>query len=100
MRYTKRGGNFWLCLLINLLLNLEGTIPAVLLLIAYFVFDISVWWSVGALALWVLGIFLRMKFMGWVISCSNERTYRENKNPYSVKPDGSKNCNLPEKGKE
>ena len=88
MRRTKRGGNFWLCFLINLLLNLEGTIPAVLLLIAHFLFDISLWWSVGALALWILGMLLWMKFMGWAARCSNERTERENKNPYSVKPKG------------
>ena len=32
MRRTKRGGGFFLCLLLNLLLNWEGVIPAALLL--------------------------------------------------------------------
>lgn len=84
MRRTKRSGSFWLCLLLNLLLNLEGTIPAVLLLITHFLFDISVWWSVGALALWILGMVLWMKFMGWASRCGTERQFRKNKNPYSV----------------
>ena len=86
MRRMKRGGNFWLCLLINLLLHLEGTIPALLLLVLHFVLGWSVWWAVGALALWILGMVLWMRLMGWAASAGSEPDPpKENKNPYSVK---------------
>ncbi len=85
MRRTKQGGSFWLCLLINMLLNLDGLIPAGILLILHFWLDISIWWSVLALGLWVLGLILWMKVMGWARDCSNTPDPpKENKNPYSV----------------
>ena len=86
MRRMKRGSNFWLCLLINLLLHLEGTIPALLLLVLHFVLGWSVWWAVGALALWILGIVLWMSLMGWAADVGSQPDPpKENKNPYSVK---------------
>jgi len=86
MRRTKRTGSFWLCLAINLLLNLEGTIPAIILLVLHFVLGWSVWWAVGAFALWILGMVLWMRFMGWASAVSSEADRpKENKNPYSVK---------------
>ena len=51
IRRTKRSGGFWLSLLLNMLLNLEWTIPAWILLALHFVFDWSIWWFVLALAL-------------------------------------------------
>ena len=88
MRRTKRGGSLLLCLLINLLLNWEWSIPAWVLLALHFWLDISLWWFAGGLAFWVLCIFFGMWLMGWASRVGNEPTpYRENKNPYSAKGD-------------
>lgn len=85
MRRTKRGGSFWLCLLVNMLLNLERTIPAWILLVLHFWLGWSIWWFVLALALWIVDILFWMKVMGWAADCSNTSDPpRENKNPYSV----------------
>ena len=89
MRKTKRGGGFLLCLLINLLLNLEWSIPAWILLALHFWLEISIWWFVGGLALWVLRICVDMWIIGWAAGCSNEKDPpKENKNPYSAKHGG------------
>lgn len=86
MRRTRRSGGFWLCLLFNMLLNLEWTIPAWILLVLHFWLDWSIWWFVLALGLWVLNILFWMKLMGWAADCGNEKDPpKENKNPYSVK---------------
>ena len=88
MRRTKRGGSLLLCLLINLLLNLEWSIPALILLGLHFWLDISLWWFVAALSLWVLSVLTGTWFMGWASRVGGEPTaHRENKNPYSVKGD-------------
>ena len=85
MRRAKRSGSFILCLLFNMLMNLEGLIPAAVLLILHFLFDWSIWWSVLAAALWIVLIILWMLFIGWSGSCgSTPDTPKENKNPYSV----------------
>lgn len=86
IRRTKRSGSFWLCLLLNMLLNLEWTIPAWILLVLHFVLDWSIWWFALALALWILNILLWMQLMGWAADCSREKDPpKENKNLYSVK---------------
>lgn len=85
MRRAKRSGSFILCLLFNMLMNLEGLIPAAVLLILHFLFDWSIWWSVLAAALWIVMIILWMLFIGWSGRCgSTPDTPKENKNPYSV----------------
>ena len=87
MRRFRKSGNFWLCLLVNLLLNLEGTIPAWILLGLHFWLDWPMWPFWLALGLWVLGILLWMRIVGWAADCSNiPDKPKENKNPYSVKP--------------
>ncbi len=84
MRKTRRNGGFFVCLFFNLLLNLEGIVPAILLLVLHFVLDWSVWWAVLAFVLWVLGIVFWMKFMGWASDCGNTPDPpKPNKNPYS-----------------
>lgn len=89
MRRTNRGGSFLLCLLINLLLNLEWSIPAWILLALHFWLDISLWWFAGGLAAWILPVLSGMWLMGWARSCGNEKDPpKENKNPYSVKGGG------------
>ena len=86
MRKTKRGGSFLLCLLINLLLNLEWSIPAWIALALHFLMGISVWWFLGGIALWILRILLGMWIMGWAAACAREKDLpKENKNPYSVR---------------
>ena len=85
MRRAKRSGSFILCLLFNMLMNLEGLIPAAVLLILHFLFDWSIWWSVLAAALWIVLIILWMLFIGWSGRCgSTPDTPKENKNPYSL----------------
>lgn len=89
MRRTKRSGGFIICLLFNMLINLEMSIPAWILLALHFWLDISIWWFVGALALWILYIISWMSIMGWASDCSNTPDPpKENKNPYSVKKTG------------
>lgn len=86
MRKTSRGGSFLLCLLINMLLNLEWSIPAWLLLALHFWLGISIWWFVGFLCLWVLRILAGMWLMGWASRCANiPDPPKQNKNPYSAK---------------
>lgn len=96
MRKIKKSGNFFLCLLFNMLLNLEWTIPAWILLALHFLFDWSIWWFWLALGLWLLSILLWMDVIGWATRCGNTPDPpKENKNPYSAKtteiPQRSKN---------
>ena len=75
-----------LCLLTNLLLNLEWSIPVWLLLGLHFWLGISIWWFIGGLVVWVLAILVGMKLMGWAAACGRQKDPpKENKNPYSVK---------------
>ena len=48
MKKTAYTGTFFLCLLINIVLNFRLTVPGWILLILHFIFPaVSVWWSVG-----------------------------------------------------
>lgn len=64
-------GGFFICLAINMLLNLEGLIPAAILLGLHFLLGWSVLWSIGAAVLWIIGLIIFMLFMGWACSGSN-----------------------------
>ena len=67
-------------------LNIEGVIPAVVLLVLHCYLDISVWWSVFALSLWILYLVIWMLILGYVSRCSNTPDRKTvNKNPYSKK---------------
>ncbi len=89
MKRTKRGGGFLLCLLLNMLLNWQWSIPGWILLGLHLWLKISLWWCVGAWGLWILRILLGMWLMGWAAACGAEKDPpRENKNPYSVKGGG------------
>ncbi|MDD6220387.1 MAG: hypothetical protein PUB85_05310 [Clostridia bacterium] len=84
MRRTKRSGSFFLCLLFNMLLNLEGTIPAWILLALHFWRGWSLLWFFLALALWVIYLIVWMRIIGWAGRCgSTPDPPKENKNPYS-----------------
>lgn len=84
MRRTKRNSGFFICLLINMLLNLEWTIPAWILLGLHFWIGLSVWWFVGALAIWIAVISCWTGILSWAGKCSTADKPRENKNPYSA----------------
>lgn len=85
MRKTKRSGNFFLCLFFNMLLNIEGLIPAAVLLILHFWLKLSIWWAVGMFAAWIVYLIMWMAFIGWAGKCGNTPDLpKENKNPYSV----------------
>lgn len=85
MRRTRRNGSFWLCLLLNMLLNLEWTVPAWILLALHFWLGWSVWWFWLALGLWFLGLLLVTKLLGWAHRCAAiPDPPKENKNPYSA----------------
>ena len=86
MRRTTHNGCFLLGFLVNLLLNLEWSIPAWILLALHIWLDISIWWFLGGLAFWILSILSRMWILGWATSCGNQKDPpKENKNPYSHK---------------
>lgn len=86
MRRTRRSGGFFLCLLLNILLNWEGALPAAILFALHQWRGWLLWWVGLALALWIGGILLWMFFLGWASKCGNRRDVpRENKNPYSAK---------------
>ena len=85
MRKSKRSGSFFPRLFINILMNIEGLLPAVILLVLHFWLKISEWWSVGAFITWLLYLIMCMAFIGWAGKCGSERGLpKENKNPYSV----------------
>ena len=85
MRKTKRGGSFLLCLLINMILNWEGLIPAAVLLILHFVIGWSPWWALAAFGAWLLWMIIWMSVIGWAARCGSiPDPPKENKNPYSV----------------
>lgn len=85
MRKPKYGGTFILTLFLNMVFNLEWTIPAWILLAMHFWKGWSLWLFWGALGLWFLVIVISMLLVGWAARCSKPTPFRENKNPYSAK---------------
>ena len=84
MKNRPKGNGFFSALLINLVFNLEWSIPAWLLLEAHFIFKISIWWFVGALAVWVIGVAIKTAVFSWLVHVGNISDLpKENKNPYS-----------------
>ena len=85
-------GGFFAALGINLIFDLEWTIPAWLALAAHFFFDVSLWWFAGALAVWVVAVAIKTAVFSWLIKVGNTPDPpKENKNPYSsskYKPQG------------
>lgn len=75
---------FFVCLLFNMLINLEWTIPAWILLVTHFVFGWGIMWFWIALGVWFLGIILWMIVIGWASKCSGCDIPKKNINPYSV----------------
>lgn len=87
MRRTKVNKGFFICLLINILLNFEGSIPAWIFLGLHLWLEVPpIWFFWGALAIWMLGI------LGWMLvmdfaskNATPSRKNRKNANPYSSK---------------
>ena len=78
----KRG--FVAALCVNLVFNLEWTIPAWIALALHFFLDISILWFVGAIALWIVGVGIKTAVFSWLIREGNRPDPpKENKNPYS-----------------
>ena len=79
-----KGNGFFSALLINLIFDLEWTVPAWILLAAHFIFKISIWWFVGALILWIIGVAIKTSVFSWLVHVGNiPDPPKENKNPYS-----------------
>lgn len=85
MRRAKTDGGFFLCLLYNMMLSFEWTIPAWVLLVLHFVLSLPLWAFWVALALWPVAALVRTAFLVWVAGCEPPRPKQENKNPYSPK---------------
>ena len=101
MKSLRNSGNFILALLFNMILNLEWTIPAWILLACHFFFGWKILWFWLALGIWLLNILLWMDIMGWASRCGSEKdTPKENKNPYSVRMKKSDPADTENKKKE
>lgn len=86
MKFVKKNSGVLLSFVINLLFNAEWAIPAVILFVLHFVFDISLWWAFGALCFWIALVFFRTLLLFVLNKAGNmPEPYRENKNPYSNK---------------
>ena len=75
--------NFFLAFILNLVLNLEWVIPAVILLILHFTIGLPIFWFWIALGVWIGGILIISLILGWAGKCSEPHVSKENKNPYS-----------------
>jgi len=84
MKRIRTDGSFLIALLLNMVFNWEGTIPAWILLALHFIIDLPIWWFVGALGVWFLGILLLMGILSLASRCGDTPDKKkDNKNPYS-----------------
>ena len=87
MQRDHRFSGFMLCFVSSAAIHLHWLLPAALLLAAHFAFRISIWWAVGALALFLLTILFRTALIDWAGSCRQTAfTEKPNRNPYSAGP--------------
>lgn len=94
----RRNSGFLLSIIINIVFNLEGSIPAWILLGLHFWLGLSIKWFLLALFIWLFVIFLRTAVLSWVNKQNNiSRPKLENKNPYSKT--GYKPHNIDKKNK-
>ena len=80
----KKIGEFFAVLFFNMLINLEWTIPAWILLALHFIFGLNILWFFIALGLFFAGLLLWMAIFSWASGCRTSTPPKENKNPYSV----------------
>ena len=84
MKWVKKDSGFLLSFFIKPLLNLEWAIPAVICFVLHFIFGISLWWTLGFIALWVIIVLARTSLLFALNRVGNmPEKQRENKNPYS-----------------
>ncbi len=102
MRRTSRKGGFFLCLLLNILLNLDGAIPAILLLICHFAFGFPLWLTFVALGIWLGWMIIYMLVMGWFYSQDSDLPEKSKNvnNPYAKKGTIIKDGRVVQKGDE
>lgn len=92
MRRTSRGSGFFLCLIINMILNFHLAIPAVILLLCHIFFKWSLGWFVLGIVGWILAVLVNMLIFGFLSGAASkavsrtpaERVDKKNKNPYSA----------------
>ena len=82
----KNSGSRLISVALGLIFNLEWTVPAWIFLALHFLMGISIWWFIGAMALWVLFVVLKMFVFGSLVRAGSYKDKpKENKNPYSKK---------------
>lgn len=72
MRKTKATCGFFLTLLLNLLLNLEWSIPAWILLALHFRLGLPLFWFFGALVLWIVPTLIFGCLIGAAVATSGK----------------------------
>jgi len=77
--------NFWLAYLLNVALNFEWCVPALILLGLHFWLGVPIYFFWIALAVWLIGPLIFMLTVELVKKSIPEDKPQENKNPYSVK---------------
>lgn len=93
MRCADEGKGFVVSLLFNVLLNLHGALPAVVLLVLHFVLGWSPFWALIAFVLWLGRIVVWMVLMRLASRAAVSPPPTVNKNPYSEKKDVRENKN-------
>ena len=80
----KKFFKYLLSVLLSLLFHWYWSIPAWVLLVLHFTLGISIWWFVAALLLWIVGVRLFMRLVGWLTYMGNKKeAENKNVNPYS-----------------
>lgn len=82
---VRRFGEYVLNFFLSLVFHWYWSIPAWILLILHFVFRISIWWFIGAFALYVIGVRIFVHVVSWLVRMGNREEKRtKNINPYSM----------------
>ena len=88
MKWIKLHGGLLVGLLVNMLLNLEWSILAWIMLGLHSLVGLPIGWFLGGLGLWILRCLAGMWLIGWTAKCGSVKDPpKENKNPYSAKKD-------------
>lgn len=78
--------SFLLSFGINFLFNTKWLIPAVITFVFHFIFGISMWWTFGAVMVFITVMVLRTLLLVLLNNAGNlPEKQRPNKNPYSSK---------------
>lgn len=85
MRRTSSSHGFFLCFILNLFLNFEWGLLALLLWILHLLLGIPWFLPLMGLAVWLLIAFFATFLINWGRSASEPTPERENRNPYSAR---------------